>query len=936
MTEAPGYGEQLEAVLIVIRELARELGNERAVRAVAPQASLEREVGLGSLERVELLLRLEQRFECHLDESCLALDTAAALTDALAGASPARPLAHSAVAAPAALDHLLPADWPSITAALFHHGGAEPARTHVLLRDDEGREQALSYGRLLTEAHSTALALVAGGVRRGDTVALMLPTGFDFLRSFQAILIAGGIPVPIYPPVRLDRLAEYADRQAAILRDAETCVLIVDRRTQPIADLIRPMVPSLRSVTAVDDLDAPASDAHFEMPDAAQGALIQYTSGSTGRPKGVLLTHANLLANIRAIGGALALGPQDVAVSWLPLYHDMGLIGAWLTSLVYGVPLVLMSPLTFLARPERWLLALHERRGTISAAPNFAYELCVRKVAEATLEGLDLSAWRCALNGAEAVLPDTLQRFSERFARAGFKAEALMPVYGLAESSVALAFPALGRLPRIDAIDRALFGSEGRAEPSSSAACLRFVGVGQALQGHELRIVDEAGSALPERRVGRIVFRGPSSMAGYYRQDGATAAIGAKGGLLDSGDLGYLADGELFVTGRSKDLIIKGGRNLVPHEIEEAAGAVGSVRAGCIAAFGVVDERLGTERLIVVAETRLRGDVEREKLGQAVTERVAAVVGVPPDEVVLVRPGSVPKTSSGKVRRTEARRLFMSGALSGPKGLPLALRVRLLRAAAARALGQAAQGALKLLYALYLGAGVLGLALVFWPPVVLIPSRAVAFALARLGSRLFLRLLGCRLSVAGLENLPRQAAVIASNHSSYLDTAVLLAALPRDVLFIAKHEVRSWWLIGSYVRRVRHITVDRLDALDGVRAAEATAQALRAGDSVVVFPEGTFTAATGLRPFKLGAFKVAGETGCPIVPVALRGVRRVLRGGQRLPRPGPIEVWIGQPLAPQGDDWRALVDLRDRTFAVIAERCGEPRLDLVAAGWRPA
>jgi fatty-acyl-CoA synthase len=389
------------------------------------------------------------------------------------------------------------------------------------------------------------------------------------------------------------------------------------------------------------------------------------------------------------------------------------------------------------------------------------------------------------------------------------------------------------------------------------------------------------------------------------------------------------------VTGRSKDLIIKGGRNLVPHEIEEAAGNVPGVRAGGVAAFGVPDERLGTERLVVLAETRLRGDAEREQLGQAVTERVSATIGVPPDQVVLVRPGSVPKTSSGKVRRAEARRLFLSETLSERRRLPLAMRARLLRMALARAARRSAAQALALLYAVYVALGILVLALLFWPPVVLIPSRRLAGSLARLGSRFFLRMLGCRLTVEGIENLPPLAAVIAANHSSYLDTAVLLAAIPRDILFIAKHEVRSWWLVGSYVRRSRHITVDRLDALDGVRAAEVTALAIRAGDSVVVFPEGTFTAATGLRPFKLGAFKVAGETGCPVVPVALRGVRRVLRSGQRVPRPGPIHVWIGPPLDPSGDDWRALVDLRDRTLSVIAERCGEPRLDLVTAGWRP-
>ena len=330
-------------------------------------------------------------------------------------------------------------------------------------------------------------------------------------------------------------------------------------------------------------------------------------------PKGVLLTHDNLLANIRAIGLGLDVRPTDVGASWLPLYHDMGLIGSWLFCMHHGIPLALQSPLAFLARPERWLWSIHQRRATLSPAPNFAYELCVRKIPDRALEGLDLSSWRVALNGAEPVSPETLERFVERFAPYGFRREAMMPVYGLAESSVGLCFPPVGRAPRIDRVARARLregqtrGAGGRRRHS----VLRFVSVGTALPEHEVRIVDDAGRG--RRRAAPSAgssSAAPRSTAGYYRKPEATAAITLPGGWLDSGDLAYRADGEIFITGRLKDLIIKAGRNLVPQEIEEVAAAVPGIRRGCVVAFGVEPSRARHRE-----PGRGRGDARRGRVG---------------------------------------------------------------------------------------------------------------------------------------------------------------------------------------------------------------------------------------------------------------------------------------------------------------------------------
>jgi 1-acyl-sn-glycerol-3-phosphate acyltransferase len=759
----------------------------------------------------------------------------------------------------------------------------------------------------------------------------MLPTGFDFLRSFQGILIAGAIPVPIYPPVRLDRLEEYARRQSAILANAEARALITVDRARGVAGLLRPAVPTLSRVTTADDLAARGASWAEPEGGGEDVAFIQYTSGSTGQPKGVVLTHENLLANVRAIGAGLRVEPTDVGVSWLPLYHDMGLIGSWLFCMHSGIPIDIQSPLAFLARPERWLWAIHRRRATLSPAPNFAYELCLRRIPDHALEGLDLSSWRCALNGAEPVMPETLERFAARFGRYGFRREALMPVYGLAECSVGLCMPPPGRGPRVTQVRREPFEREGRAVPAAAGEkALSFVSVGVPLPEHEAHILDDEGRERPPGEVGRLVFRGPSATSGYHGQPEATAAIAVGDGWLDSGDLAFVHDGELHIAGRRKDIIIKGGRNLVPQEIEEVAAAVPGVRKGCVVAFGVAHPTLGTESLVIVAETRAADPEARDRIVAAVTEQVSAAIGVPPDQVALAPPGAVPKTSSGKIRRAETRDLFRDGALGRPAPNRRLARVRIVAAAAVAEARRRLAVVPRALYAAYLGLLAVPNVVLLWPVAVLWPDRRAAMACGRLGARWLLRMGGIRVSVEGAEHLrARGPIVLASNHASYVDAPVLMASLASDFLFVAKKEIHRWPLVGRFVRRAGHLTVDRFDRQQGVADAAEVSRALGAGRSVLFFPEGTFTAAAGLRPFRLGAFKAAAESGAPVVPIALRGTRQVLRAGS-WPRPGRVEVWIGPPVRAEGEGWRAVVSLRDRVADQIARRSGEPRLDLVA------
>ena len=921
-------------VLDLVASLAAELGGPAGGRPPALDDALDRDLGIGSLERVELLLRLEQAFGVRLPDAVMAeavnaRDLAAAILGAAPAAAEALPAFQPAVGAATPA----PDAAQTLVEVLAWHVEAHPDRIHVFLRQEDGREQPITYGALWERARGVAAGLRQRGLGRGETVALMLRTEEAFFDAFFGVLLAGGIPVPIYPPFRRDQIEEYALRQIGILSNAAARALITFPEAARVAGLLRSHLPSMGAVVSTGDLvlaGAPPPVPRLSRDDAA---LIQYTSGSTGAPKGVLLSHANLLANIRAIGQAIDIRPDDVAVSWLPLYHDMGLIGSWLGALYFGVPIVILSPLAFLSRPARWLWAVHGHRATISAAPNFAFDLCVRKVSDGEIQGLDLGSWRLALNGSEPVSPETIERFTHRFAAYGLRPKALCAVYGLAEVSVALTIPPPGVAPRIDAVAREPFQRRGEAVPVSpdEATTLRFVSCGRPVPGHEVRVMDAAGHPLGERREGRIEFRGPSVTAGYFRNPKATRAV-LHDGWMDSGDLGYWAGGELYVTGRQKDLIIKGGRNLSPQEVEEVVGGLAGIRKGRVAAFGVHDPAIGTERLVVVAETRETDPERRRLLHAAVMDRVVTALGIPADTVLIADPGAVLKTSSGKIRRGATREAYVRGDLARGRRSARVQWVRLLagdlRARARRAAGRARE----LAVGVYLGALLLLTMPALWLLILAAPGARAADRLARLWCQLILALSGCALRTEGLEHLEAPGpAVLAANHSSYLDVVALLAALPADFRFVAKRELARAPVVGAVIRRAGHLAVERTQVSQSVADAERVTAALRGGLSVCVFPEGTFARPPGILPFRLGAFKSAVETGRPVIPVTIRGTREILPADEWLPRPGPITVAVGAPLRPEGKGWPAMVHLRDQARAAIARRSGEPAVERAAA-----
>jgi fatty-acyl-CoA synthase len=545
----------------------------------------------------------------------------------------------------------------------------------------------LSFADALDLAQRGAACLKKRGVVQGDRVLLVLPTGPGFLAAFHGCQVLGAIPVPVVPPTSLNRMDDHVARIARVAAICEAKAVVVSQSLLAITGLVRSRFKEARAalsnvVLAQDLLRETDRVREVATVGPEDPAMLQFTSGSTGDPKGVVLPHRALLANMFGIGTAARFNVDDVALAWLPLFHDMGLIGHFLAATAWGLPLVLMPPETFIRRPREWLKAFTRYRGSCSAAPNFAYSLCAKKIKDRDLEGIDLSTWRVAFCGAEPVNPKTVTDFITRFEPYGFAPTTFFPVYGMAEMSLAATFPLPGTPPRFDRVRRHGFENGGKAEVAvdldaeNATDVATWVSVGRPLPALEVRIVDTDGRALPERREGEVEVRGPSMMTGYYRAAGPTSEA-IRDGWLRTGDLGYLADGDLFVTGRRKEIIIKSGKNLYPQDIEAAAAKVDGIRLGCSAAFGVANPQRGTEDLVLICETRVSDAQERGRLMSEVRTAVLEAIGATPDVVLLVEPGTVPKTSSGKIQRDLMRRRYIAGDMkSGKAGIMTKVRLK--------------------------------------------------------------------------------------------------------------------------------------------------------------------------------------------------------------------------------------------------------------------
>jgi fatty-acyl-CoA synthase len=533
---------------------------------------------------------------------------------------------------------------------------ARPNGTITFISGEEATP--VSWARLHDEARSMALGLQAQGVGPGAHVAILGPTTRSLVTAIQATWLAGAVVVVLPLPMRLGSIEEFVDQTRTRVKNADATVLLVD---PDLAAFYEPS-PGDPPTVMLDELAKGRSAEGFSAPttDPDSLAVLQFTSGSTSDPKGVMLTHRQVLANLDGAMIAAQVDPDsDVLVSWLPLYHDMGLIGLLTIPMITGADLVLAPPQDFLASPSRWIEWMSRFGGTGTAGPNFSYALAARALRRAN--GLDLSRWRIALNGAEPVDPRSVLAFCEAGAPFGLSAGSAFPAFGMAELAIAGTFPAPGAGLQVDSVDRQVLETERYAAPADDdrPGARNLALLGRPIPGLEIRICDpQSGSAMNEREVGELEIRGTSVTPGYYKRPEDTAAA-FHDGWLRTGDLAYTVDGQLVVCGRIKDVIIVGGRNVFPEDVERAAAEVDGVRAGNVIAFGIEGNN-GRERLIVVAETKAD---DPAPVRSEVARKVSSAVGLPPGEVVLVTPGTLPKTSSGKLQRSLCRNRYLTDAL---------------------------------------------------------------------------------------------------------------------------------------------------------------------------------------------------------------------------------------------------------------------------------
>lgn len=536
-----------------------------------------------------------------------------------------------------------------------------PARGFRFIASDS-REHYFPYEKLEHEAARRAGLLSELGIEKGDRIALVIAEGHEFVLSFLAAVVAGAVPVPIFPRVTFKASSDYTDTVTHIVQASESRLLLAMEANRALVEPVLARAPSLERVESIETLFAPErTPSTFRAPSIAPDDLcfLQFTSGSTSRPKGVMISHRNLVANTTAFLGPHGLdrNDQDLGVSWLPLFHDMGLIGFILGPLITDIPVVILPTASFARGPKIWLETIAKYRGTITYAPNFAYALAAKRLKPKDVETLDLSSLRIAGSGAEPIHAETMRGFARALAPAGFSETALLPSYGMAEATLAVTFHERGAPLRVDRVDAEALRS-GEAKPSEASDAVELVSCGRTFPEHELFVVDEQGTRLGERRVGQIVVAGPSVARGYYQNPEANAESFRDTGWLYTGDLGYLADGDLYVCGRSKDLIIIRGANFHPQDLEWAVSELEGVRRGNVVAFST--HLGGEERLLLAVEC---SSADAAAVRASVAARINEAFGLTAYEVIPVTIGSLPKTSSGKVQRSKTRELYLRGLL---------------------------------------------------------------------------------------------------------------------------------------------------------------------------------------------------------------------------------------------------------------------------------
>jgi fatty-acyl-CoA synthase len=524
----------------------------------------------------------------------------------------------------------------------------------------------LPYRELRDQAQSLARRMIRAGLRRGERVAIIAESSADFVRAFWASQYAALIPVPLPTPAAFAGRVNYIDHILPMMAAAHPRAILAPR---VFLESVRQAALSLGVdlVGTVEDLEQmPEADADLPAVNPDDVCYLQFSSGSTRSPTGVAVTHRALLANARGIArDALKVTETDRCTSWLPFYHDMGLVGFHLMPLASQLSTDYLAPDEFARRPLVWPTLISRNGGTISFSPSFGYDLCARRAMNASLEHLDLSRWRVAGIGGDVIRPGILARFADTFGRCGFRKEAFVASYGMAEATLGVTFAPLDRGIEVDRVDLGSLRREGRAIPADGDNVRDLVLCGEVLRSHELEIRDAEGTVLGERQVGRVMFRGPSVMTEYFGRSEETARVLSTDGWLDTGDLGYLVGGSLVVAGRSKDLILVNGRNVWPEDLELAIEThIDGVRRGDVVAFSV--DAQDAERVVILLQCRTLDPLPREALRTAVASMILTTAGLN-CSVVLVSHNALPRTSSGKMSRMRARAMYLASLLGEPQ-----------------------------------------------------------------------------------------------------------------------------------------------------------------------------------------------------------------------------------------------------------------------------
>ncbi len=548
----------------------------------------------------------------------------------------------------------------TITDAITQIGEHAPQGKYVF-QDMRGNETTLLYKDLERVTAARAATLQHLGLKKGDHFGLIVIEPEAFVVTFLSAMRLGAVPVPLYPPLSMGNLDAYFDRTKKILSTAQATHLIGSKALKNVLFSLVDHVATLKAFIDVNDL----VDDH-EIPQFAEIlpddiAMLQYTSGSTSDPKGVMVTHAGLIANTTGLiyDGLGMHGVNDVAVAWLPLYHDMGLIGHVLSTMVTGMSSVLIPTMRFLRRPSMWMEAIHNHRGTISFAPNFAYALATRRARPEQLQRWDLSCMQVFGCGAEPIHAQTVEAFTALFhEHCDLPKTALRSAYGMAEATLAMSFQPPGHELTALTVDAERFQDTGAVVKSKDANnSFTHVSCGKPFTDHKIAIFDESNQRLAEGQEGEICFFGPSVSPGYFENPEATAEV-FRDGWLKTGDLGYLYDGEVYVTGRLKDLIILNGRNLHPQSIEWVVAEIEGVRKGNVVAFS--RPGANSEELVIALETR---SDQHDRLREEIERSVREALSVTSSDIICLKPGTLPKTSSGKLQRRKTRKQYLLGTL---------------------------------------------------------------------------------------------------------------------------------------------------------------------------------------------------------------------------------------------------------------------------------